>query len=184
MYYSQVTISRQISQRYRNTRRRSADVIRKPRIQLQLHPSTAASSSGCAAIEDDEENVQALQKSATIRSPAAQTVQTLLSATRKYRLTFFTVQKDLSILNHIILENFPICKESKWVCSPKTVIIIIIMSLMYFNYMQLRYEFKEVIATIMTLLMSWSATGHTLASCCFLKKNLTLILMICKQCRY
>ena len=62
MYYSQVTISRQISQRYRNTRRRSADVIRKPRIQLQLHPSTAASSSGCAAIEDDEENVQALQK--------------------------------------------------------------------------------------------------------------------------
>ena len=81
MYYSQATISRQISQRYRNTRRRSADVIRKPRIQLQLHPSTAASSSGCAAIEqtneDDEENVQALQKLATIRSPAAQTVQTL-----------------------------------------------------------------------------------------------------------
>ncbi len=60
-------------QHYRNTRRRSADVIRKPKIQLQLHPSTAASSSGCAAIEqtneDDEENVQALQKLATIRSP-------------------------------------------------------------------------------------------------------------------
>ena len=110
----QNNVSRQISQRYRNSRRKSTNVIRKSKPQIQLQPSTASASSGEKNYEDDDkENVESLQKLAKSRSAAAQTVQALLSATRRYRQTSFMKQRELSI--HAILEQFPIFKEAKWV---------------------------------------------------------------------
>ena len=155
--YIQNNVSRQLSQRYRNSRRKSADVIRKSKPHIQLQPSTASAPFSEKSNEDDDkENVESLQKLAKSRSAAAQTVQALLSATRRYRQTAFMKQRELSI--HAILEQFPIFKEAKWV---RKLTITWCDSKLVFFFPQLKYEFKEIVETDIAEVMA-----HNWANIC------------------
>ena len=63
-------------------------------------------------LEEYEENVAALKKIVKTKSPAAQTVQELLSATRELRLKWLS-SAPVSI--HNIMEKYPVLAYPKWV---------------------------------------------------------------------
>ena len=116
-YYSiyfvlQFSINKQITQKYRNSRKRTS-ATKCPKLKLaRLSGSTSETPESLASVEEDEENVAALKKLMASRNPPAQTVQELLAATRTY-LKQWLKKPDISI--HNILEKFPALKEPKWV---------------------------------------------------------------------
>ena len=63
-------------------------------------------------MEEYDENVAALQKLLKQKSPAAQTIQDLLKATRELRLKWLC-SSPVSI--HDIFEKYPILAQPKWV---------------------------------------------------------------------
>ena len=64
--------------------------------------------------EEDDENAQALQKLVKTKNPPAQTVQSLLIATRASREKWLQTP---SISIHDILEKYTVLRNSKWVSS-------------------------------------------------------------------
>lgn len=104
-------INKQISQRYRNTRKRSSDV-KCPKLVLPHSRETESCQDTTTNDAEDEENVEALKKLIASKNPPAQTIQEMLNATRAYRLQWLK-KPDISIGD--IIEKFPALKLPKWV---------------------------------------------------------------------
>lgn len=62
--------------------------------------------------EEHDENVDALKKLSKTKSPAAQTVQDLLKATRKIRQEWLS---SALVSIHQILDKYPVLGQPKWV---------------------------------------------------------------------
>ena len=102
-------INKQIAQKYRNSRKRTS-TANCPKLKLALQSeSINETPDPLSSVEEDKENIEALQKLMASRNPPAQTVQELLTATHIYTLK----KPEISI--HEILHKFPVLKEPKWV---------------------------------------------------------------------
>lgn len=113
----QHTINKQLSQRFRNNRRRSSKA-KSLKVVLPEANITATKENTSPDLQDeeDEENTQALQKLVKGKNPPAQTVQNLLIATRTSREKWLLTP---SISIHDILEKYTVLRNSKWVCNAK-----------------------------------------------------------------
>ena len=115
-YFSQKTLSSQLSQRYRNSRRPSRKVTdQKLCHQCEVSvdaTNTPALQNSSAENERYEENVQALKKLMQGKAAPAQVVQTLLDTTRPLRKVYLE-RADISIRD--ILDVYPVLRIPKWV---------------------------------------------------------------------
>ena len=115
-YFSQKTLSFQLSQRYRNSRRPSRKVTdQKLCHQCEVSvdaTNTPALQKSSAENERYEENVQALKKLVQGKAAPAQVVQTLLDTTRPLRKVYLE-RADISIRD--ILDVYPVLRIPKWV---------------------------------------------------------------------
>lgn len=115
-YFSQKTLSSQLSQRYRNSRRPSRKVTdQKLCHQCEVSvdaTNTPALQKSSAENERYEENVQALKKLVQGKAAPAQVVQTLLDTTRPLRKVYLE-RADISIRD--ILDVYPVLRIPKWV---------------------------------------------------------------------
>ena len=110
----QTSLKDQLSQRYRNNRRRTpATVSHKIVLSSACGDSTnSVLPSSKHEIEEYDENVEALKKLLKLKSPAAQTIQDLLKATREVRLKWLS-STPVSI--HDIYKKYPVLAQPKWV---------------------------------------------------------------------
>ena len=113
-YNIQHTFNKQLSQRYRNNRRRSSQA-KSVKVVLPEANITATKENTTPADlqdEEDDENTQALQKLVKGKNPPAQTIQNLLIATRASREKWL-LSPSISI--HDILEKYTVLRNFKWV---------------------------------------------------------------------
>ena len=112
----QHTFNKQFTQRYRNNRRRSSGVKCPKIIVASATPNHHQSP--VTSTDEQDENVDALRKLASIKNPPAQTVQELLNVTRSGRKQWLQ-KSDLSI--QMIFEKYPMIQQPKWVSKVRIV---------------------------------------------------------------
>lgn len=108
----QHTFNKQITQRYRNNRRRSSKAKSIKVVLPEANITATKENTSLQQDEEDDENTQALQKLVKAKNPPAQTVQNLLTATRASREKWLQTP---SISIHDILEKYTVLRNSKWV---------------------------------------------------------------------
>ena len=113
LFNTQYSISRQLSQRYRNERKIHS-CVKETSFAVTIPSTTSMASNLPASWENEEyqENVEALKKLSASKNPPAQTIQGLLTTTRRERKLWMK-NPEVSIKD--ITDTFPVLKEPRWV---------------------------------------------------------------------